>query len=349
MNASLESIVAGIIDHIRLSSILLACGAALSAGSLAAAQSELPADAGVDELAAFGPKGDDPDEEFGARQRKPAEPEAPAEEAAPAAAEEKRIHFRFAADWTSAYYFRGIRQEDDGFIFQPSAELSFDLASWEGGSFKAFFGTWNSFHDEETGVPQGEESDFSDTWYEADLYGGVAVTLGNFGFSALYTTYTSPSDAWETIDEVILGASYDDSSLWGESGFALNPSLTFAIETSADYADGADTQRGIYLQPGLSPGFSATLPLLQEVDFAFPIVVGLSLDDYYEDSTGEDNAFGYVSVGGKMTFGLPIPSSFGDWKLSLGVYGLFLGDTTKEFNDDDETEVIGSVGISIEF
>lgn len=314
-------------------------------------QTEAPASVDTDELASFGPKGADPDEEFGAAARRhelDAQPEPTGE---PAADEEEvgdRVSLKIGVDWTTGYYFRGLRQEDRGFILQPYAEIGFEVVSTDDVTLTILGGLWNSFHDRQTGADPAS-NDFTDTWYEADLYGGAAITIGSFGFSTIYTTYTSPSDAWETIDELIFSLSYDDSAHWGESSFRLSPSLTLGLEVGADYADGADTERGIYLQPGLSPGFTADLPVLEEVEFTFPIVVGLSLDNYYEDATGEDNAFGYVSVGGKMSFALPVPKSFGEWRLSGGAYALFLGDTTEEFNGGDDTEIIGSVGISVEF
>ena len=339
----------------------LALVASTTLPTAAAAQTELPASADQEEIAAFGPKGADPEEEFGAGARKreqpetpptpptdPATAEPPAAPAPAAEAPDRRVHIKIGVDWTTSYYFRGIRQEDRGFILQPYAELGFDLVTADSVSLTALFGVWNSFHDRQTGSDPAS-NDFTDGWYEADLYAGAALTLGRFGFSTIYTAYTSPADAFSTVDEVLFALSYDDSGQWGESSFRISPSLTLGLEVGADYTDGADTERGIYLQPGIAPGFTANLPLLNEVDFTFPIVVGLSLDNYYEDPTGEDNAFGYLSIGGKAAFALPIPKAYGDWTLTAGVYALFLGDTTEQLNDNDDTEVIGSVGISVEF
>src|SRR5262245_12948650 len=38
-----------------------------------------------------------------------------------------RISLNFGIDWASAYYFRGIAQEQSGANFQPSGSLSFKL------------------------------------------------------------------------------------------------------------------------------------------------------------------------------------------------------------------------------
>jgi hypothetical protein len=220
---------------------------------------------------------------------------------------ERAIHFKIAVDYTTAYYFRGFRQEDRGFIIQPAGELGVDLIGNEGFSLGMFAGIWNSFHDRATGAAENE--DIVDAWYEADSYVGVGGSAGNLGCSLTYLAYTSPNDAFETIDEVDVSLTYDDSAWWGESGFTLTPSLAFAVEVGSDYTDGADSERGLYLQPGITPAFSvADVPALGEVSLSFPVTVGVSLDDYYEDATGEDQSFEFLSVSSKASFALPVPA-----------------------------------------
>lgn len=269
-------------------------------------------------------------------------PEAPAEDAASA------MHFRITVDWTTAYYFRGFRQEDRGFIMQPAGELGVDLYSDDSFSIGAIAGIWNSFHDRATGADENE--DITDKWYEADLYAGVGGSIGKIGFSVIYITYTSPSDAWETIDEIATTLSYDDAKWWGDSGFTLTPSLTFAWEIGSNFTDGADAERGLYLQPGITPAFTINeVPLVDEVELSFPLSVGLSLDEYYEDAAGEDETFGFFSVGAKASIALPVPTAYGHWSLNGGAQLLILGDTTQAVNDDEDTVLIGSIGLVIEF
>ena len=45
-------------------------------------------------------------------------------------------------DWTSAYWFRGMAQQNEGLIGQPWLDISFELTDWA--SFYA--GVWNSLH-----------------------------------------------------------------------------------------------------------------------------------------------------------------------------------------------------------
>ncbi len=288
----------------------------------------------------------DPTEDFGdtllGRRKDPVSPEVLP------APEESTLHFKFSVDYVTAYYARGFRYEDKGFIVQPAAEFGFDLISEESFSFGGFFGIWNSFHDRATDAPQNE--DVVDKWFEADLYAGLGGSVGNVGYSVTYLAYTSPSGAWETIDEIVFDLEYDDTEWWGDSGFTLTPSLSFAWEVGANFTDGADTEPGLYLQPGITPAFSVEgVALVERIDFSFPITVGISLDDYYEDSNGEDNAFGFVSFSAQASIPLPVPVAYGSWSLWGGVQFLILGDTTSEVNDGDDTAVIGTLGLLVEF
>lgn len=199
-----------------------------------------------------------------------------------------------------------------------------------------------------TDAPQNE--DFINKWYETDLCAGVGGSVGNFGFSVTYLAYTSPSAAWETIDEILFGLEYDDTEWWGESGFTLTPSLSFAWEVGSDSTDGTDTEPALYLQPGITPAFSVEdVALVERIDFSFPITVGFCLDDYYEDSNGDDNAFGFISVSAEASIPLAVAVAYGHRSLWGGFQLLVLGDTTSEVNDGDDTAGIGITGLAIEF
>src|SRR4030095_12977838 len=57
-------------------------------------------------------------------------------------------------DFTNAYMFGGIRQDDTRVIVQPSAELDIALQSADSGlkSTSLNFGTWNSLHTGHAGL-----------------------------------------------------------------------------------------------------------------------------------------------------------------------------------------------------
>ena len=63
----------------------------------------------------------------------------------------------------------------------------------------AYVATWNSFHEEKTGF---DGTGGPSTWYESDLYGGVDVVAGPVTVGVVYTFYTYPNGAFETIQEI---------------------------------------------------------------------------------------------------------------------------------------------------
>lgn len=288
---------------------------------------------------------------FGASAPEPAAP--PASEAAPAPAAQEagpntgRLHFNLGVDITNRYFFRGIVQDRDGFLTQPYASIAFDLIKQDW-TLQAVIGTWNSFHD--TAPLATTTNDFVRKWYEADLYAGLAVTAGEWSGKAIYTFYTSPSGSFSTVQDVTLGAAYDDTALLG--AFALHPALAIIFETGSNFADGADTRRGVYLEPSIAPGFTledGVGGVLKGTAITFPVVLGLSLSDYYENATGDDETFGYVSVGAKAVVPLGLPKDWGAWSFSTGVQGLFLGNHTKGYNGGRGEEVIWTFGLSISY
>ncbi len=242
--------------------------------------------------------------------------------------------------YTSDYYYRGILQEDEGFILQSSAEVGISLVREESWKLEAFGGIWNSHHDRSTGSTDDDR--FVSKWYEADVYGGLGLEVGPWSGSLAYVAYTSPNGAFDTTDELLLCLSLDDTD--SPLGFALQPSLQLAWELGGG-ADGDET--GVFLAIGIAPGFEAEN--LGGLQLSFPATLGFSLDDYYQDGEGDDDAFGYLDFGVDASLPLGVPSGYGEWALNAGVHGLLLGDNNAEVNDDDDFEVIFSVGLSFSF
>lgn len=274
----------------------------------------------------------------------PPAPEAPLEiEAEGDLPESSRLSLTLGTDITNAYYFRGFLQEDSGLIVQPWADLAFDIYRAEDVSVNVQAGSWNSFHGEATDA--GTSDDFVEWWYEADVYAGMGATVGPWSVDALYYFFMSPSDAFGTIDEFTLAVSLDDSEWMG--AWALNPTALLAIETGSNATDGFDN--GVYLELGIEPRWATDVSQLRDVEVSFPLAVGLSLSDYYEGENGEDDVFGYVSFGATVTIPLGGESAWGAWALTLSVQGLYLGDAASSFNDNDDIEAIGAIGISASF
>ena len=244
-------------------------------------------------------------------------------------------------DITTAYFFRGILQERDGFITQPYGEVGVKLYESKGllSSLSLFGGVWNSIQSEQTGASASPE-----VLYETDWYGGAQAVFGAMTTRASYIAYTSPNDAFATVQEFDLSAAYDDSGVLG--AFALKPSLLLAFEMD-NTAFGPD--EGIYVELGAAPGFNLNDSEKYPVNLSFPLKVGLSGDDYYEDATGNDDTFGYFSGG--LKFGVPlafIPEDYGTWSATAGVTFLVLGKNTGDLNNEDFWTV-GTWGVSMTY
>lgn len=269
-----------------------------------------------------------------------------------AAAEEQgpntgRLSLSAGVDWTTDYYFRGIVQETKDWIFQPYAEVSLKVFESQGplSAVTVTAGLWNSLHGGPTGV-EGNGPD-PQAWYESDFYARLGVTLfEDLALSFQWTAYMSPNDSFDTVGEIGLGVGYDDSKLLG--AFALHPSLLLAFETTGQ-ADGGK-HKGTYLQLGVSPGVTLMEKGPVPISLAFPLAVGLSLSDYYEYGTGHDDTFGFFSGG--VTASVPlafIPPAFGTWQIRGGVTFLALGGNTKDVNNNDGLEVIGTLGLALAY
>ena len=272
--------------------------------------------------------------------------EKPAEEAK--APNTGRVSISAGVDWTSAYFFRGIKQETEDLILQPYGEISFKLVENAGAltSLSLTAGIWNSLH---TGVTGSDSPIASDPklWYELDGYFKLsAVVLEDLTAAVIYTAYMSPNDVFNTIQEIALGFSYNDGKLLGP--FALNPSVLVAFEFDGQADAGAS--KGVYAQIGIAPGYTFLADSAYPLALSVPLAVGLSLGDYYEFGTGSDDTFGYFSAGATLSVPLAfIPPEFGKWLVKAGVQVLFLGDNLKAVNDGDEVQVIGTLGLAFTY
>jgi hypothetical protein len=270
-----------------------------------------------------------------------------------------RISFNLGMDFATQYIFRGIVQENGGFIGQPYAEVGIDVFQGDGALNNVTLtgGIWNSLHSRENSLPSRRNGDIGsdsgpDSWYEADVYGGVAVgLLDTMELSTTYTAYTSPNDEFDTFQEVAFGLGIDDSDLLGD--LALSPSVLFAIETQ-NSAFGPN--RGTYVEIRGGPEFSCGGGC--PVTLSLPMRAGFSLDDYYsttegnpaDDFTETDPGFGFFDIG--LEAGVPlemIPSEFGAWEATAGVHFTSLGRTLAHLNNGDDTEVYGLFGIGMTY
>ncbi len=246
-------------------------------------------------------------------------------------------------DFLNTYMFRGIRQDDSGLITWPYADLGLAVYSGDGGlkSVGINVGTWNSLH---TG-PTGSDGPSGKLWYESDFYATFALGFGGgVGLGTTYTAYNSPNSTFTTVKELSFKLATDDTAYLGR--MAMKPYALVAFEFDTEPGVGqadAGENGGKYLELGVAPGYSAT-----RASLAFPIKIGLSLGDYYE-LDGESPTFGFFSVAGIVTVPLGGTTSLGAWNVHGGVEFMALGDTTKMFNGDDSSKIIGSFGIGFSY
>jgi len=257
-----------------------------------------------------------------------------------------KISISTGFDITNAYYFRGIFQENQGFIVQPWLDATVNLKE----NLDLTFGIWNSFHDAQTGATSNRSG--PDSWYEADLYIGLTMAVAeNYSLGVTYTAYTSPNDAFGTIHEFALNMSHDDSAAWADVlPGGLQPSITLAFEVDGS-ALGPD--EGIYLELAIEPSFVLMTSEGSPITLSIPVTVGLSLTDYYGAPNGSnpsknDPNFGFLDVGAVLTIPLSdIPTDYGTWEATVGVHWLLLSENTELANNGDDNEIIATFGISM--
>ncbi len=254
-----------------------------------------------------------------------------------------KLTFAGGLDWTNAYFFRGYNQEDGGLIFQPYLEVNTTLHKRDDLAINGVVGFWNSVHENQTFSDDGNSA-----WYESDIYGRVDVTLPRgFIASGIYTLYTYPNGAFNSIQEVGAKVSWDDSPYTQKQiGFALKPYAALFLEV-----DDGNGSEDMYLELGLNPTvYTFNLRADTPLSLTVPIVLGMSLDDFYIESDGDNALFGYGSIGVAAQLPLPIPSDYGSWSLTGSVtYLQLFADSTEIVNNDESNYFIGKVGVSFSY
>lgn len=262
---------------------------------------------------------------------------APSRAAAQADPNPGSLTFTGSTDFTNAYMFRGLRQDDTGVIIWPAADLGISIFEGTGAvrSMSVNIGTWNSLHTGNTGSdgPSGK------LWYESDFYSTLSfglpygVTLG-----ATYTAYTSPNNSFSSVKEIAFRLAVDDSV----NSISVRPYalLAFEMDTSPGFgqADGG-FDAGRYLEIGVAPTLATPF-----VAVSIPIKVGISVQNYYE-LAGVDHEFGFFSVGAAASVPLGRTTRFGLWSVRGGAEFLSLGDTPEAFNGGDQSKLVFSIGI----
>src|SRR6266850_755015 len=246
-------------------------------------------------------------------------------------------------DFTNAYMFRGLRQDDTRVIMFPAAEARIDLHENNKGrtDMALRIGTWNSLNTGTAGAagPSGK------IWYESRFYSAVDFTFGpGITIGGNYTAYPSPNNSFSTVKELAVRVAADERT--APAGLVLRPHalLAFEFDTAPGLgqADGGPNG-GTYLELGIAPGINDS-----KFSVAFPLTVGLSLNDYYE-LAGVDHKFGFLSLGAIARVPFFRSTAYGAWDVHGGVEFQSLGDTAEAFNRGDQSKVIGTIGIGFSY
>lgn len=274
----------------------------------------------------------------------------------PAPVNTGKVSWTLGADLVTEYWFRGIAQENQGWILQPYVDATVNLIERGDYTLAAYAGTWNSVHfDNPTSDGDGD----GDNWYEADFFAGVALGLpGGFGLDVSYLNLYAPSAGDVFAQEIDVAVSWDDTELMesfgAPDGFALGPYALVAFEIDGGSDAGSD--EGIYLELGVEPSFTLTESEDYPLTLSIPIKAGFSIDDYYQDAEGDDDFFGYVDVGAVVSVPLAfIPNDYGAWTAAAGIHYIVLGDSAADIGNDfgvtggEDDSIYGTFGISMSY
>jgi hypothetical protein len=255
--------------------------------------------------------------------------------------------FGVGADFVSKYIFRGFIQEDQGFIAQPYVQMNLNLYQADDFAVSAYLGAWSSFQSKKTGAASTAHS----SWYETDIYGGLGIECHDFSAGIVYTFYNYPNSTYNTVQEIGFTVGYNDAKCWENTfleGFALNPSAGVYFETDNTNSAFSNDPAG-YAQLGIAPSY--TIDKLKDlpISLSLPVVLGLSYDGYYIDSSGHNDNVGYVSVALGASIPLPLPAKYGSWEMHGNIgYIFYISDSLQAFNGNDG-ELFGGIGIGMTY
>lgn len=235
------------------------------------------------------------------------------------------------------YVFRGIVQESDPKItLWPYADLGISLYSGEGvvKAVTANLGMWNSLQNGSSGAAGPSRR----AHYEQDFYGSLGLSFGRgVNVASTYTAYRSPNGMFGKVEEVSVKLSHSSR---------LAPYGVVAKELSGQ-ADAGSTP-GTYMELGVGPSFG----LGRGITLAFPLKVGISLENYYEGPSG-DQRLGFVDAGTVLTVPLSfLPATLGAWNIHGGAEMLYYpgGDSLlRHLNAGSSQRVVGLIGFGVSY
>jgi len=237
--------------------------------------------------------------------------------------------------FVSAYFTRGLVQENQGIIGQPYADLYFDLYDGTGFINKVVLdlSIWSSLQGHHSGAPGSTVR----SWYEFDYDPGVSITFAkNFTLTSSYFEFDSPNGSFAAARSLNFNLAYNDADFLG--AFAVHPHVTYLRELQGAAGIG---KHGNYYEVGITPG----LPTYGPLSVTLPITAGFGNSGFYVN-----NGFGYFSVGPQASVALPfIPSRFGSWALTGGVTYYYLNGSVAKADLNRHHDWVFNGGIGLTF
>ena len=259
---------------------------------------------------------------------------------APRAINTGQFEISAGAEVVSTYIFRGAEQQDSGLIIQPWAEIGTALGD---SGFDLTLGTWSSLHSRGDAVGTNSGANSPSTVFETDLYVGVSYELDQWTLSGQFQGFYSPAGNFGSVEELNFTAQFDDSAFLEE--WAVSPYVFIAFEIRDE-----NSSEDIYLELGgeLTAPFidSESLP----VELTFPFALGFSIDDFYTDAGGGNEAFGFLKLGAQVSMDLDmIPEDYGSWVGHAGIDLWFVNDDAGLLDSGDEFEPVLRAGVSLSY
>jgi hypothetical protein len=274
---------------------------------------------------------------------------------APAApVEQPNVHGFFSSPFKTAYVTpRGLVVQNEGVVWQPVIGLVFPVGDL--GPFKNFTvvgGIWNNFE-------SAQDDPFVGAWNECDFFLSLSTTVFNsINLTLTYSPWYSPPHAFHTEQNLDLKVGYDDSKMWGKSGFSLNPYVDFwwAISGDSTVILGKKGNTG-YIEPGIVPTYTVQSIPGYPLTLTFPMYVQVGPDSYWDASgTFSNQNIGLFSVSANATMPLTfIPVRYGHWHADLGVtYDYLINNAllhagTIASGNTNHNVIIGSLGFGVNF
>ncbi|MCC5830656.1 MAG: hypothetical protein JJU36_14515 [Phycisphaeraceae bacterium] len=277
------------------------------------------------------------------------------------------IHFDAGAHYLSSYYYRGFVRETEGPIVQPYASARLRVFDRRDSpviqGVDLLVGLQTSHHWSHNVRGPGER------WVELNWYGGVGVDFADrWRAELLYVNREDIRTSFRDVHQVELTVRFDDRD--PDYAWSLQPYATLSLEyenqsdagwISRDFSHGRGTYHfdRFYMELGVEPVFELFhLHMDEPVKLSVPMRIGLSLNDYYADTSGRDRTFGYAATGLRLS--IPLWEFGADpgrrflWRLDGGVDLLYLGNSARDVNralgqSGNEFQIVGHIGLSLDY